>query len=74
MIFIELFFTFFKIGLFTVGGGYTGKVSEKTKSVLEDFIGKNYPEISEKYKIDRCYMPWNRMFEVGLTVERRTEE
>lgn len=54
--------------------GYTGKVSEKTKSVLEDFIGKNYPEISEKYKIDRCYMPWNRMFEVGLTVERRTEE
>ncbi len=54
--------------------GYTGKVSEKAKSVLEDFIGKNFPEISEKYQIGRCYMPWKRMFEVGLTVENRAKE
>jgi hypothetical protein len=27
------------------------------------------PKLTGHYEIKRCYMPWRRMFEVGLEVE-----
>ena len=32
---------------------------------------KEFPEIYEKYKIADCYMPWSRLFEIGLKIEEK---
>ena len=48
-----------------------GAVSERVEELLNWFIGENYPEIANLYKIEKCYMPWRRMFEVGLVVKEK---
>lgn len=60
-----------------IGYGYfdagesRGVVAEKVREEIEDYIGKLLPEVTEKYKIGDLYMPWARMFEVGLSAEEK---
>ena len=48
--------------------GRRGCVSKQVKKELEIFIDKYLADKNFKVKINDCYMPWNRMFEVGLDV------
>lgn len=53
-------------------GEQRGKVSDMVAHNLDKFIEDNLPEIHDGYIIVDCYMPWSRMFEVGITVKERT--
>ncbi|ERJ13646.1 DUF4127 family protein [Haloplasma contractile] len=46
-----------------------GPVSEIVRKKLEDFIAKTLPSVANNIQITDCYMPWRRMFEVGIEVE-----
>ena len=48
-----------------------GAVSERVEELLDWFMNENYPEITRLYKIEKCYMPWRRMFEIGLIVKEK---
>ena len=52
-------------------GEQRGKVADAVAQQLDKFVGDNFPEIRDGYKIVDCYMPWNRMFEVGIAVKER---
>lgn len=52
-------------------GEEEGVVAQMVRQALERYMGQLLPEISEKYQIDRCRMPWRRMFEVDLTLKSR---
>jgi len=45
-----------------------GEVSERIHELINLYMSQNYPEITDRYEIKRCYMPWRRMFEIGLIV------
>ncbi|RFB17409.1 DUF4127 family protein [Bacillus sp. HNG] len=49
--------------------GKRGKVSEMVLKQLNEFIKENLSGEENDLLIKECYMPWNRMFEVGLDVE-----
>ncbi len=51
--------------------GQRGIVSERTEQLLNEFTSREFPEIYKKYKIVDCYMPWSRLFEIGLKIEER---
>lgn len=51
--------------------GKNGEVARRVKEELEKYISEILPSVYEKYRIKTCEMPWSRMFEVGLTVEKR---
>lgn len=46
-----------------------GIVSELAKSELEKFIKDYLPSLVGKVKFNDVYMPWRRMFEIGLDVQ-----
>ncbi|MEW4371923.1 DUF4127 family protein [Paenibacillus kandeliae] len=48
--------------------GPRGLVSEMVRSGLEQFIARYLTQEGHTIEIRDCYMPWNRMFEVGLSV------
>ncbi|WP_203289091.1 DUF4127 family protein [Metabacillus sp. cB07] len=48
--------------------GQTGEVAVLVKRELEAFIQKELEYDNHRVLIDFCYMPWSRMFEVGLSV------
>jgi len=48
--------------------GETGEISKLVKTTLEKYISENLNYDNYKIIIEDCYMPWNRMFEVGLKV------
>ena len=48
-----------------------GAVSERVEELLGWYMSENYPEIVQLYKIEKCYMPWRRMFEVGLIIKEK---
>lgn len=48
-----------------------GEVSARIRFLLDEYMKEHYPEITEKYEIADCYMPWRRMFEVGLVVKEK---
>lgn len=48
-----------------------GEVSARIGFLLEEYMKEHYPEITAKYEIADCYMPWRRMFEVGLIVKEK---
>jgi len=48
-----------------------GEVSARVEEVLNAYMGACYPEIADKYYIAKCYLPWRRMFEVGLIIEEK---
>lgn len=49
--------------------GKRGKVSHMVKAELEKFVGDRLEYDNYSININDCYMPWNRMFEVGLEVQ-----
>lgn len=51
--------------------GQRGVVSKRAEELLNDFTSREFSEIYEKYKIADCYMPWSRLFEIGLKIEER---
>lgn len=53
---------------YDVADGKRGEVARIVKASLEEYIEKEFPTVYARYRIDECYMPWSRMFEVGLTV------
>lgn len=48
-----------------------GEVSERVEELLNWFMNENFKEITNLYEIEKCYMPWRRMFEVGLIVKEK---
>lgn len=52
-------------------GEARGFVADNVKTITEEFVAKHLLEIGAKYVVDDCFMPWKRMFEVGLTVKER---
>ena len=48
--------------------GERGYVAEMVRSHLEQFIEQHLQEDGVQIDIQDCYMPWNRMFEVGLSI------
>lgn len=50
-------------------GGRTGEVSQKVKAELNRYMAQILPEVASRFTVDECFMPWKRMFEVGLTVK-----
>lgn len=51
--------------------GKNGRVSEIVREQLNEFAQENLKDDECEIIIKDCYMPWNRMFEVGLEVEKR---
>lgn len=49
--------------------GRNGRVSEIVQEQLNEFIKENLNDEDNEIVINKCYMPWSRMFEVGLEVE-----
>lgn len=49
--------------------GERGEISKLVRKTLEEYIDKNLNYDEYKIEIEDCYMPWNRMFEVGLNVK-----
>ncbi len=48
-----------------------GEVSARVEELLNKYMSANYPELTDRYKIEKCYLPWRRMFEVGLIIEEK---
>ncbi len=48
-----------------------GAVSERVETLLNSYMGAHYPSLTEKYAIENCYLPWRRMFEVGLIIKEK---
>ncbi|WP_449537915.1 DUF4127 family protein [Ferdinandcohnia sp. Marseille-Q9671] len=49
--------------------GTNGKVSEIVQEKLNEFTKEHLNDDDNEIVIKECYMPWSRMFEVGLNVE-----
>lgn len=60
------------LGYFDAGDS-CGKVAALVKEETNAFIKKLLPKVASRYVIDKCFMPWARMFEVGLTVKKRDD-
>lgn len=54
-------------------GETDGEVAKLVRQRLDAYMEALLPEIAARYAIDRCQMPWKRMFEVDLTLKPRTE-
>lgn len=52
-------------------GEIKGEVSEMVKQKVIKRIKLIAPQVYEKYEVVECYMPWCRMFEVALKVNKR---
>ncbi len=50
-------------------GAENGRVAHVVKEQLQKYVSANFPQVAAKYVIDRCRLPWKRMFEVDLTVK-----
>jgi hypothetical protein len=48
-----------------------GEVAAMVQAALQEYMGQNFAEVMEHYKIIKCEMPWRRMFEVDLEVAER---
>ena len=45
-------------------------VQKITKQIIEEFAKNNFPKFYDKYHIKELTMPWKRMFEIGLEIEK----
>ena len=52
-------------------GETDGEVASLVRRELNKFIDKHFNNLSQKYEIDVCRMPWKRMFEVDLSLMER---
>ena len=57
-------------GYFNAGEA-DGVVAALVRKRLDAYMGALLPELAGQYEIDRCQMPWKRMFEVDLTLRKR---
>lgn len=55
-------------GYFNAGEA-DGVVAALVRKRLDAYMGALLPELAGQYEIDRCQMPWKRMFEVDLTLQ-----
>ena len=51
-------------------GETDGQVARLVRQRLDAYMRELLPQIADRYSIDRCQMPWRRMFEVDLTLQR----
>ncbi len=58
-------------GYFNAGEA-DGVVAQMVRKHLDGYMDKLLPDIAARYEIDRCQMPWKRMFEVDLTLKGKT--
>ncbi len=62
----------FKLGLdYFHTDGKDGEVARLVKEELTRYMRELLPEVATRYEITNCTMPWSRMFEVALTVEKK---
>lgn len=54
-------------------GEQNGVVAGLVRQRLDAYMSELLPEIAKRYAIDRCQMPWKRMFEVDLTLKPLAE-
>lgn len=54
-------------------GEKDGQVAALVRQKLTDHMQQLLPQIAGQYVLDRCQMPWRRMFEVDLTCKRREQ-
>ena len=52
-------------------GETDGEVALLVRRELDKFIDKYFSNISQKYEIDVCRMPWKRMFEVDISLKEK---
>ena len=52
-------------------GACDGEVANIVRRELDLYIGKKFPEITGEYEIEKCQMPWKRMFEVDLSLTEK---
>jgi hypothetical protein len=52
-------------------GETNGDVAKLVRLHLQAYMQQLLPQVAENYTIDRCQMPWKRMFEVDLTLRHR---
>ena len=57
-------------GYFNAGES-DGEVANIVRRELERYIEQRFPEIAGEYEIEKCRMPWKRMFEVDLSLTER---
>lgn len=50
-------------------GEENGAVAQLVRQRLQLYMQQILPQLAEGYTIDRCRMPWKRMFEVDLTLK-----
>ena len=50
--------------------GKSGKVSARVEQELNAFLADKLPQVAAKYKVSHCSMPWRRMFEVRLDMDK----
>lgn len=51
-------------------GEADGEVASQVRIVLQSYMEKNFSQVGKNYRAVGCRMPWKRMFEVDLTVEK----
>lgn len=60
-----------------LGGSYhdtkeaEGVISRRIQQLINEFMNETYPEIANSYYMSKCYMPWVRMFEIGIVVAEK---
>ena len=52
-------------------GEIKGVVSKKVEEKINQHVKAIAPQVYKEYQITDCYMPWCRMFEVGLEINKR---
>ena len=48
-----------------------GEASERIVRLINERTAQLFPSVSEKYEAVDCYMPWHRLFEIGLTIKEK---
>ena len=48
-----------------------GEASERIVRLINERAAHLFPSVSEKYEAVDCYMPWHRLFEIGLTIKEK---
>lgn len=51
-----------------------GEASERILKRINERAEELFPTLAEKYTAADCYMPWHRLFEIGLTVKEKKYE
>lgn len=54
--------------------GREGMAAAAVKKELEAYIGELLPEVAREYELERCTLPWRRMFEAEIRVKKREEK